>query len=241
MGDQIRPYYANFGTTLFDGVFLQGKMRAGTNETATYYTKKLEPGQDFPHDCEVVTIQDNVEYRVMNPILSKLAASIHAGIKKIYVGPGSNVLYVPGDDSCAFTISYLSDIVGKDGMVFVAAKQDLMQNNNFIGLLNTRSNVQFVAVGNTTHQDSAAVCKNSIDNFGKKIDVLFCDVGYVDQAHRFVHDNFENNQAVVPDVSIFLSEQAKLQECRFIRLFNVVTITSLVPEWCCAVGSFYHP
>lgn len=262
MGEQIRPFYANNETTLFDGVFVKGRMRPGTTKTATCYTKKL---QDFDHEYELVTIQDNVQYRVMNPIMSKLAASIHAGIKNIYVRPGSNVLYLAGDDicACAFTISYISDIVGKDGMVFVTVKQGLIQDGVGINLLNTRSNVQFIVVGNTTHQDSAAVCKNNIDSLGKKIDVLFCDVGYVDQvdylvafasvimtngsnfvaflkANRHVHDNFERNGAVVPDFSIFLSEQTRLQECRFIRLFNLVTLSTLVPGWCCAVGSFYQ-
>ncbi|GJY05225.1 RNA-directed DNA polymerase, eukaryota, partial [Tanacetum coccineum] len=124
---------------------------------------------------------NDVEYRVRNPVSPKLTASICSGIDKIFMRSGSNVLYLARlDDSSIFTISYISDIGYKDGMVFVVGKSDVIQEVDNFRLLDIRSNVQFNAVDNTKYDDSAAAYKNSIDNLGKRIDVLFCDVGHLD-------------------------------------------------------------
>ncbi|GJS11811.1 probable mediator of RNA polymerase II transcription subunit 36b [Tanacetum coccineum] len=103
---------------------------------------------------------DDVEYRVRNPVSPKLTESICSGIDKIFVRSGSNVLYLARlDNSSIFTNSYIL----------------------VVRLLDIRSNVQFIAVDNTKYEDSTAAYKNSIDNLGKRIDVLFCDVGHLDQ------------------------------------------------------------
>ena len=57
-----------------------------------------------------------IEYRVWNAFRSKLAACIINGVKHIYMGPGSKVLYIGA--SSGTTISHVSDIVGETGAVY---------------------------------------------------------------------------------------------------------------------------
>ncbi|GJU17331.1 ulp1 protease family, C-terminal catalytic domain-containing protein [Tanacetum coccineum] len=120
-------------------------------------------------------------YHIDIPVDGVFYTKTKFGIDKIFMRSGSNVLYLARlDDSSIFTISYISDIGYKDGMVFVVGKSDVIQEVDNFRLLDIRSNVQFNAVDNTKYDDSAAAYKNSIDNLGKRIDVLFCDVGHLD-------------------------------------------------------------
>ena len=53
---------------------------------------------------------DKIEYRVWNPFRSKLAAAIVGGIEKIYMKPGSKVLYLGA--ASGTTVSHVADLVG---------------------------------------------------------------------------------------------------------------------------------
>ena len=57
-----------------------------------------------------------IEYRVWNAFRSKLGAAIINGIRKIYMEPGSKVLYLGA--ASGTTISHVSDIVGDTGVVY---------------------------------------------------------------------------------------------------------------------------
>ncbi|KAL8144065.1 hypothetical protein V2J09_017097 [Rumex salicifolius] len=57
------------------------------------------------------------EYRVWDPLRSKLAAAIMCGANRIWVKPGSRILCV-GGDICGSTLRHLSDIVGHSGVVY---------------------------------------------------------------------------------------------------------------------------
>ena len=50
------------------------------------------------------------EYRAWNPFRSKLAAAILGGVDKIYMPPGSKVLYLGA--ASGTTVSHVSDVVG---------------------------------------------------------------------------------------------------------------------------------
>ncbi|KAL6511250.1 hypothetical protein OROHE_020474 [Orobanche hederae] len=63
-----------------------------------------------------------VEYRVWDPLRSKLGAAILGGITNIWIKPGSRVLYV--GNVCGLTVSNLSDLVGSDGLVYVVRFSD---------------------------------------------------------------------------------------------------------------------
>ncbi|KAK1358838.1 hypothetical protein POM88_043312 [Heracleum sosnowskyi] len=92
-------------------------------------TKNLVPGEAL-YGEELIYIQNedgtDIEYRVWNPLKSKLAAAIMCGVKNICVKPGAHVLYI--GDVCEITVTYLSDLVGSDGLVYVVGISDVVVN-----------------------------------------------------------------------------------------------------------------
>ena len=63
----------------------------------------------------VISVDDK-EYRLWNPYRSKLAAAILNGLKTMGIKKDSKVLYLGA--ATGTTSSHVSDIVGKDGMVY---------------------------------------------------------------------------------------------------------------------------
>lgn len=60
--------------------------------------------------------EEKKEYRLWNPYRSKLSSAIYAGVRSIYMGPGSKVLYLGG--ASGTTVSHVSDIIGPEGIVY---------------------------------------------------------------------------------------------------------------------------
>ncbi|ADM12403.1 rRNA methyltransferase NOP1 [Encephalitozoon intestinalis ATCC 50506] len=81
-------------------------------------TKSLAPGISVYGERRITVDveQERIEYRVWNVYRSKLAAGIVCGVENIHMGPGSKVLYLGA--SSGTTVSHVSDIVGKDGVVY---------------------------------------------------------------------------------------------------------------------------
>ena len=67
-----------------------------------------------PFDDEI--IKGRKEYRVWNPRRSKAAAAIVKGIKEFPIEEGNKVLYLGA--AHGYTPSFISNIVGKDGIVY---------------------------------------------------------------------------------------------------------------------------
>src|SRR3989338_6600347 len=65
---------------------------------------------------EILTKQDNIEYRRWDPYSSKLAALILKGCPNIGFRKNDIVLYL--GSASGTTVSHVSDIVGKEGFVF---------------------------------------------------------------------------------------------------------------------------
>ena len=59
-----------------------------------------------------------VEYRIWDAFFSKLGASIENGINNIFIKPGSKVLFLGAGSDSYSTISHISDIVGKKGIIY---------------------------------------------------------------------------------------------------------------------------
>lgn len=76
--------------------------------------------------------------REWNPETSKLAVAILKGIKAIGMGKGSNVLYLGA--SSGNTASYVSDIIGADGMIF-AVEISPVSMREMINNCGTRENI----------------------------------------------------------------------------------------------------
>ena len=103
----ITAYTGNFMAIkeLFDGVF---KVE---NKVATQNLVKGTRVYDEP----LISVDDE-EYRLWNPYRSKLAAAILNGLKTMGIKKDSKVLYLGA--ATGTTSSHVSDIVGKDGMVY---------------------------------------------------------------------------------------------------------------------------
>ncbi|KAL8111682.1 uncharacterized protein LOC141666943 isoform X2 [Apium graveolens] len=93
----------------FKGLFLA----KGLGKKNFICTKNLVPGKVL-HGDKLISVQKDdgteVEYRLWNPHISKLAAAILGGLTNIWIKPGSHVLYL--GDVCGITVLQLSDLVG---------------------------------------------------------------------------------------------------------------------------------
>ncbi len=78
------------------------------------YTKSILPG--ITPFAERTVRQRNEEYREFDPTHSKLAAMIMKGCTNIGIRKNDVILYLGA--SHGYTISFLSDIVGKEGLIF---------------------------------------------------------------------------------------------------------------------------
>lgn len=77
-------------------------------------TRSLAPGlSEFD---EFIIREGSDEYRVWDPSRSKLAAALHLGCKDPGLRPGDVVMYLGA--SHGYTPSFVSDIIGKDGLIF---------------------------------------------------------------------------------------------------------------------------
>ena len=61
---------------------------------------------------------NKIEYRIWDPYYSKLGAAIENGINNIFIKPGSKVLFLGAGNQSYSTISHISDLVGKDGIIY---------------------------------------------------------------------------------------------------------------------------
>jgi len=79
-----------------------------------FYTKSLIDTKSFQDD---IIVKDGDElFRYWNPRSSKLGAYLYKGARDIFIREASKVLYL--GVASGTTASHISDIVGKNGMVF---------------------------------------------------------------------------------------------------------------------------
>ncbi len=90
---------------IFNGVFRVGK---------NIYTKNLTPGSRVYG--EKLFVSAGVEYREWDPTRSKLSAAILNGLTTLPIRSGSVILYL--GISAGTTASHISDIIGKDGLIY---------------------------------------------------------------------------------------------------------------------------
>lgn len=78
------------------------------------FTKSILPG--YSHFDERLTKDDGEEFREFDPTHSKLAAAIMKGCTNIAIRKNDVVLYL--GISHGYTSSFISDIIGKEGIIF---------------------------------------------------------------------------------------------------------------------------
>jgi len=139
------------------------------------FTKSILPGKVF---FEEITIpQNGEEYRDFDPRRSKLAATIVKGCTNIGIRKGDVVLYL--GLSHGYTASFVSDIVGKDGLIFgVDPAPRVIRDAVF--LAEQRTNI-IPILGDANHAETYAdkICL---------VDVVYQDVSQRNQAEIFLEN-----------------------------------------------------
>ena len=144
-------------------------------EDSKLVTVNLVPGYKSCNE-EIITISE-VEYRVWSPYNSKIGAALTKGLKTLPCSSGSRILYL--GIASGTTASFLSDIIGSDGIIFgvdfsARALRDLLpvaeKRSNIIPILgDARKPEQYASVVET-------------------VDMIYCDVAQPKQA-RLLLDN----------------------------------------------------
>ncbi|MBI4210371.1 MAG: fibrillarin-like rRNA/tRNA 2'-O-methyltransferase [Candidatus Diapherotrites archaeon] len=156
-----------FGVTrIFDGVYRIGQNIATQNMvegTSVYSEQRIS--------------FEGKEYRIWDPNRSKVGAAIRKGMKEFLIGEGSKVLYLGAAEGT--TISHLSDIVGKSGVIF-GVDISARSMRKFIYLCEKRPNIVPI-LGDASQP---MTYKEHISGFS--IDALVQDVSQKNQAEIFL-------------------------------------------------------
>lgn len=142
-------------------------------------TKNLTPGDSVYGEkriaVEAPAVGDapavKTEYRVWNPFRSKLAAGVLGGLDKIYIKPGSKVLYLGA--ASGTSVSHVADLVGPEGNVY-AVEFSHRSGRDLIGMATKRTNVIPIV------EDARHPMKYRL--LVPMVDVIFADVAQPDQA-----------------------------------------------------------
>lgn len=183
-------------------------------------TRNMVPGESVYGEKRVsvegIEGADKVEYRVWNPFRSKLAASVLAGVDKIYIKPGSKVLYLGA--ASGTSVSHVSDIVGPEGTVY-AVEFSHRSGRDLVNMAKKRPNIVPI-IEDARHPQKYRMLVPMVD-------CIFADVAQPDQA-RIVGLNaqyFLKNagnfvisikasciDSTAPPEAVFAREVKKLQE-----------------------------
>ncbi len=116
------------------------------------------------------------EYREWIPFRSKLCAAIKNGLKKLPLESGDNVLYLGAAEGT--TASHLSDIIGRDGMLFgVDIAEKTMKK--FLEVCECRGNMVPLLADAGSPESYAEYIR------GIEIDLLYQDIAQKNQAEIF--------------------------------------------------------
>ena len=172
----------------FEGIYI---LKTGKEESLV--TLNLNPGESVYGEKRVSieeqtslpdgtnTQPKKIEYRVWNIFRSKLGAAIIYGIEKIYMKPGSKVLYLGAANGT--TISHVSDIIGEDGIVY-GVEISKRSGRDLINMAKKRTNLVPII-------DDARKPYNYRFLIPTLVDCIFADVAQPDQA-RIIAINAEH-------------------------------------------------
>ncbi len=137
------------------------------------YTKSITPGKIF--FSEKTMREKGEEYREMDPTHSKLAAAVVKGATNIGIRKGDVVLYLGA--SHGYTISFVSDIVGKEGLIFgIDPAPRVMRDLVFLSQERTNV-VPILADANHPEQYDRRICG---------VDIVYQDIAQRNQAEIFI-------------------------------------------------------
>jgi len=152
---------------------LYGVFKVMRGKKEVFLTRNLVNGE-IVYDEELIK-DEKVEYRTWDPWKSKLCASIVKGSPNVGIKQGSVVLYL--GCSTGTTVSHISDIVGKNGLIFAV---DIAPRvlRDLVFLCERRWNIAPIL-------ESA----NNVDGLKDKVcvvDIVYQDIAQRDQAEIFL-------------------------------------------------------
>jgi len=160
---------------IFSNIFKKG------NELLT---KNLTPGKKVY--TEKLIYINGVEYRTWDKTKSKLATAIYNDIKKVPLKKGSKVLYLGA--STGTTVSHVSDIVEKDGIVY-AVEFAARVLKNIIDVAEKRKNIVPILADARKPEDYYWV---------ENVDIVYCDVAQPDQTKLAINNaNYFNAKYIM--------------------------------------------
>jgi len=150
-------------TTKYDGIFFAWK-----GNRKFILTKNLTKGKKFFD--EYLFNLDNEEYREFSPNRSKLGAAIIKRISQVPIHKNDKVLYLGA--AHGYTSSYVSDIVGNNGIVFCVEFAPRVTRDLYLLCLERENMMPILA--NANKPDSY---KDRIE----KVDIIFQDIAQKNQ------------------------------------------------------------
>ena len=139
------------------------------------FTKSILPGTI--HFEERIVRDKNIEYREFDPRRSKLAAMIMKGCTNIGIRKDDVILYL--GSSHGYTPSFVSDIVGEDGLIFGVDPAPRVMRD-FVFLAEKRKNLVPV-LADANHPEQYL---NRISG----VDIVYQDVAQRNQADIFIRN-----------------------------------------------------
>ena len=139
-------------------------------------TENLVPGNQVYK--EKLIVKKNIEYRLWDPFRSKLAAAIMNGLEYFPFENKSKVLYLGA--STGTTVSHISDIVGKNGIVFSVEHASRVARDFLDRVASYRTNIIPILQDARKPEDYFSV-------FGK-VDIVYVDIAQPDQT-KIAMDN----------------------------------------------------
>jgi len=131
------------------------------------YTKNMREGQRVYG--EKLERSGGEEYREWVPFRSKLAAAIKNGLKEVPIKNGMKILYL--GSATGTTPSHISDIVGKEGIIFCVEFSERMMRE-FLKVASQRENLVPIL------GDARKI--NDYKNIVEKVDLVYCDIAQPD-------------------------------------------------------------
>ncbi|KAL6122872.1 hypothetical protein NUSPORA_00133 [Nucleospora cyclopteri] len=157
----------------FEGIYVT------QNKTDAILTKNMVKGTSVYNEKRISVKKDGneSEYRYWNCYRSKLAAGIACGLDEIYIKPKTSVLYLGAANGT--TISHVSEIVGKDTLVY-AVEFSARSGRDLVNLSLQRPNI--VPIIADARNPSA------YRMLVPMVDTIFSDISQFDQS-RIVMEN----------------------------------------------------
>ncbi|MDP7244224.1 MAG: fibrillarin-like rRNA/tRNA 2'-O-methyltransferase [Flavobacteriales bacterium] len=142
-------------------------------ERGRLYTANLTPGKRV-YDEQLVK-QNNIEYREWDAYGSKLASTILNGCRNIFIRKNDVILYL--GSASGTTVSHVSDIVGKEGLVFAVDVAPRVMRDLIFNLEGRKNVAPILADANHT--------KELIERISM-VDVIYQDIAQKDQVNIFL-------------------------------------------------------